>query len=411
MKENRKFFLGMLFGFLLAAIIAGGIFTARKVIGLFRAPEVGSVSDENDPVVNTYTMQKLALLKDMIEKNYALELPGDSAMEEGIYQGLVTSLGDPYSHYFSAEEMAEQKQKMDGTYYGIGCYVSYDEQVNFARLGEIFPNSPAQEAGLKKGDWIIRVDGKYTRNRSLEDTVALIKGASGTTVDLTIMREGIEDFIEVEVERREVPTQTISYEKKDDGIAYIRIKEFDAVTIDQFAEALAEANADEMKGLVLDLRDNPGGNLNAVLEVARRILPKGLIVYTEDKDGTRMDYTCDGEHELKVPLAVLVNGQSASSSEILAGAIKDFGKGRLIGTKTFGKGIVQKYLSISDGSTLKTTTSKYYTPNGNNIHGIGIEPDETLELDYESYYTKGEDNQLERACQYLKTEIQTQAKQ
>lgn len=401
MSGNKKFFLGMFFGILLATIVAGGIYTFHRLIHLYAPAEVAEVEDVSDEVINAYTMKKLALLKDMVEKNYALDLPTNAQMEEGIYQGFVESLGDPYSQYFSKEEMEDQKQRMDGTYYGIGCYVSYDTELSFARLGEIFPNSPAMEAGLKEGDWIIRVDGKYTRNKSLDEVVSMIKGESGTTVDLTIMREGEKDFLEFEVERRAVPSQTISYKLLDNQIAYIHIKEFDEVTIDQFAEALAEAKADNMLGLVLDLRNNPGGSLNAVLGVARQLLPKGLIVYTEEKSGERIDYNCDGEHEITVPVAVLVNGQSASSSEILAGAMKDYGKGYLIGTTTFGKGIVQKYLAISDGSALKTTCSKYYTPNGNNIHGIGIEPDEPLELDYEAYYTEGRDNQLERACAYL----------
>lgn len=158
-----------------------------------------------------------------------------------------------------------------------------------------------------------------------------------------------------------------------------------------------------MLGLILDLRNNPGGSLAAVTEIARKLLPEGIIVYTEDKAGNRKDYTCDGENELTVPMAVLINGGSASASEILAGAIKDYEKGTLIGTTTFGKGIVQSYVSLTDGSAIKLTVSKYFTPNGNNIHGIGIEPDEELELDYDKFYTEGIDNQLERAKELLTT--------
>ena len=325
------------------------------------------------------------------------------AMENGIYQGLVDSLQDPYSAYYSAEEMQEQQEKMEGVYYGIGAYVTYDEEMGFARLGEIFANSPALESGLLEGDLIVKVDGQYTKGMGLDEVVSLIKGEEGTRVLLTIMREGETEAREIEVERREVPKQTVSFEMMDNKIAYIRISEFDKVTVDQFTDAMAMAKGSGMLGLILDLRDNPGGNLAAVIDVARQILPKGLVVYTKDKAGKRQDYNCDGDHELTVPMVVLVNGGSASASEVLAGAVKDYGKGKLLGTTTFGKGIVQKYLAISDGSAVKLTTSKYYTPKGNNIHGIGIEPDETLEMDYEEYLESGYDNQLERAKEILVT--------
>ncbi len=273
--------------------------------------------------------------------------------------------------------------------------------MGLARLGEFYADSPAQESGLQEGDLIIKVDGQSVKGMELSDVVAMIKGEEGTKVLLEIMREGESEVREVEVERREVPRQTVSYEMLDNKIAYIRISEFDKVTVDQFTDAMATAKGSGMLGLILDLRDNPGGNLSAVIDIARNILPEGLIVYTEDKSGERQDYNCDGENELTVPMVVLVNGSSASASEVLAGAIKDYEKGVLLGTTTFGKGIVQKYLSMSDGSAVKLTTSKYYTPKGNNIHGIGIEPDEELELDYEKYLESGYDNQLERAKEIL----------
>lgn len=191
----------------------------------------------------------------------------------------------------------------------------------------------------------------------------------------------------------------------DSNIAYIQIAQFEDVTGDQFTEQIAKAREDGMKALILDLRNNPGGTLTSVIEVARQILPKGLIVYTEDKNGERDEYKCDGSHELEVPLVVLVNENSASASEILSGAIKDYGIGTLLGTTTFGKGIVQKVFGITDGSAVKLTISHYYTPNGNDIHGVGIEPDETLDLDVDQYLKNGTDNQLERATEILEGEI------
>lgn len=400
MSDKRKFLNGLITGLLIAVVIVGGVYAGQEAVAVWKQKQ-NVDSAQTESVANARTMQKLQLIEEIIQKNFALDMADDAAMENGIYQGLVNSLQDPYSAYFSAEEMAEQKNRMDGVYYGIGAYVRYDSNVGFARLGEIFEGSPAQESGLEEGDLIIKVDDQYTKNMSLEDVIALIKGEEGTKVMLTVMREGDNEIYEFEVERREVPKQTVSYEMLENKIAYIRISEFDKVTVDQFADAMATAKGSEMLGLILDLRDNPGGNLAAVIDVARKLLPKGLIVYTEDKAGERKDYTCNGENELTVPMVVLVNGGSASASEVLAGAIKDYGKGKLLGTTTYGKGIVQKYLGISDGSAVKLTTSKYYTPKGNNIHGIGIEPDEELEMDYEQYLEKGYDNQLERAKEIL----------
>lgn len=403
MSDKRKFINGLLTGLFLAVIIAGATYGGRKAVTVWKQYHSQEESGAGAEVVSARTMQKLQLIEDIIEENYALDMVDGKAMENGIYQGLVDSLQDPYSAYYSAEEMQEQQEKMEGVYYGIGAYVKYDEEMGFARLGEIFADSPALESGLLEGDLIVKVDGQYTKGMGLDEVVSLIKGEEGTRVLLTIMREGETEAREIEVERREVPKQTVSFEMMDNKIAYIRISEFDKVTVDQFTDAMAMAKGSGMLGLILDLRDNPGGNLAAVIDVARQILPKGLVVYTKDKAGKRQDYNCDGDHELTVPMVVLVNGGSASASEVLAGAVKDYGKGKLLGTTTFGKGIVQKYLAISDGSAVKLTTSKYYTPKGNNIHGIGIEPDETLEMDYEEYLESGYDNQLERAKEILVT--------
>lgn len=403
MSERRKFINGLITGLFLAVVIVSVTFAGQEAVSAWREHKTAKGSTEKDEVINAKTMQKLQLIEDIIEENYALDMVDSETMENGIYQGLIDSLDDPYSAYFSAEEMEKQQENLEGVYYGIGAYVRYDSEVGFARLGEIFVGSPAEESGLREGDLIIKVDDQYTKDMGLDEIVGLIKGKEGTKVSLTMMRDGEAEAWEVEVERREVPKQTVTYEMLDHQIAYIRITEFDKVTVDQFADAMAMAKGSEMLGLILDLRDNPGGNLAAVIDVARKMLPKGLVVYTEDKSGKRQDYNCDGESELTVPMVVLVNGGSASASEVLAGAIKDYEKGKLLGTTTFGKGIVQKYIAMSDGSAVKLTTSKYYTPKGNNIHGIGIEPDEELEMDYERYLEEGYDNQLERAKEILIT--------
>ena len=357
-------------------------------------------------MINDDTVEKLEALEDVIEEYYYRDEDIDTdAMIEGMYAGLVDSLGDPYSVYYTAEEWQEMMADTEGIYYGIGAYVSLDTTTGFAKISGIIANTPAEEAGLRENDIIYLVEGETTQGLELTEVVSKIKGEEGTTVHLTIYREGEPDYLEIDVTRRKIESPTVSYEMYDNGIGYIQITEFDEVTTDQFAEALAVIKGSHAKGLILDLRSNPGGSLPVVVDIARSILPKGLIVYTEDKYGERDEYTCDGKNELKIPLVVLINGNSASASEILAGAVKDYNKGTLIGTTTFGKGIVQRVLPLTDGTALKLTISAYYTPSGNNIHGIGIEPDIECEFDSDAYYDEGIDNQLERAMQEIEKMI------
>ena len=251
-----------------------------------------------------------------------------------------------------------------------------------------------------QGDYIYEINGESMYNKESSYVVSKIKGEEGTYVTITVLRSGESQPLDIEVERRKIESPTVEYEMHDNHVAYIQITEFDAVTSSQFEEALGQAKAAGMQGLIIDLRSNPGGNLSTVCEIARMLLPKGLIVYTEDKYGEREEYTCNGQNEIDVPLVVLTNGYSASASEILAGAIKDYGIGKLVGTTTYGKGIVQKVINLSDGSAMKITVSTYYTPNGNNIHQIGIDPDVEVAFDAEQYQN-GIDNQLETAKQVL----------
>ena len=349
-------------------------------------------------------MNKLQVLEDTIDRYY-LESVDEQTLEKGVYDGLVEALGDPYSTYYSSEELKELQDKTEGIYYGIGAYVGIDADTSLPRLTGIIEGTPAQESGLRAGDLLYKVDGEEVQGLELTQVVSKIKGEEGTSVHLTIIREGATDYLEVDVVRRKVESPTVNQKMLDGGIGYIQITEFDTVTLDQFTEALAVCRGSGMKGLILDLRGNPGGNLNTVCDIAREILPKGLIVYTEDKDGKRSEYTCDGTKEMKEPLVVLVDSGSASASEILAGAVKDYGIGTLVGTTTFGKGIVQRIISLSDGSAVKLTVSNYYTPNGNNIHKIGIEPDIEEKFDSEAYYNDGVDNQLNKAIEIMNEKL------
>ena len=295
-----------------------------------------------------------------------------------------------------------------GISYGIGAYISINKQSNMAMINGVMEGSPALEAGLREGDIIYEVDGEATQGMSLTQVVSLVKGREGTTVSLKIYREGEGEFLDVDIVRsRQIETTTVEsgIVEDTDQIGYLRIREFDSVTVDQYTEAMAELTEYGMKGMILDLRSNPGGDLMAVVEVAKKILPKGLIVYTEDKNGNRKEYTGDDTWELDVPLVVLVNEYSASASEILAGAIQDYNKGTLIGTTTYGKGIVQQIHRLNDGTALKLTISAYYTPSGKNIHGVGIKPDIELEYDYEASVNEGTDNQVEKAIEILEGKI------
>lgn len=352
-------------------------------------------------------VQKMQLIEEVIDAYFYKADVDKEAMQNGAFKGMVESLGDPYSEYYSAEELEQLYTDSQGIYYGIGAYVSLDTVTGYAKISGVIAGTPAEEADLREEDIIYMVGDEDVYGLTLQQVVGLIKGEEGTEVHMTLVRDG--EQIEKDIVRARVEAPTVNYEMLDDEVAYIQITEFDTVTEDQFAEALAMAKGSGMRGLVLDLRSNPGGNLSTVVNIARMLLPKGLIVYTEDRDGNRQEYSCDGTRQLDVPLVVLVNGNSASASEILAGAIKDYGIGTLLGTTTFGKGIVQRPVELSDGSAVKLTISSYYTPNGINIHGVGIDPDVVCELDSERYYSEEKfDNQKQAAWDLIKEKIAEQ---
>ena len=411
MNHKKSFWGGVITGVLAVALVLSGVFLGQSAWNLYqssRAQETAAHNGEegvsSNSVANPQTMNKLQVLEDTINKYY-LENVDEQTLEKGVYDGLVEALGDPYSTYYSSEELKELQDKTEGIYYGIGAYVGIDADTSLPRLTGIIEGTPAQESGLRAGDLLYKVDGEEVQGLELTQVVSKIKGEEGTSVHLTIIREGATDYLEVDVVRRKVESPTVNQKMLDGDIGYIQITEFDTVTLDQFTEALAVCRGSGMKGLILDLRGNPGGNLNTVCDIAREILPEGLIVYTEDKDGKRSEYTCDGTREMKEPLVVLVDSGSASASEILAGAVKDYGIGTLVGTTTFGKGIVQRIISLSDGSAVKLTVSNYYTPKGNNIHKIGIEPDVEEKFDADAYYNDKVDNQLNKAIEIMNEKL------
>lgn len=403
--ENRSFLKGMIVGLVGTVAVICLICLGMKITGSSAGSSAVDFAEES--AITKSMVSKLQLLEKTIDQYFYLDEVSDEELDEGIYKGMLSALEDPYSEYYTAAELKDLMEQSEGIYYGIGAYVSLDTDSGLPKITGVIEGAPAEEVDLRANDLVYEVDGVATYGLSLTEAVSLIKGEEGTEVVLTIVREGESDYLQIPVTRRKVESPTVESEMLEDGMAYIQITEFDDVTVDQFADALAVAKGSDMEGLIIDLRANPGGNLNAVVDIAQMLLPEGLVVYTQDKYGKRVEYTCDGKRQLEVPLVVLIDMNSASASEILAGAVKDYGIGTLVGTTTFGKGIVQQIIPFSDGSAVKLTISSYFTPNGNNIHGIGVEPDVECEFDGEAYYNTEDayDNQLEKAKEVLKEKM------
>lgn len=387
--------------FLMIAVLAGS-----KLYTGFKAKQLAKEAAENEEetVLNSQALAKMKSVEELIQTYYYLDETETERLEEGVFDGMMGALEDPYSVYYTQEELQEQLADNEGVFFGIGAYISIDKVSGFPFVSGLIEGAPAEGAGLRPDDVIYQVDGVDTYGMTLNDVVSIVRGEEGSTVTLNIIR-GNENF-DVDVVRAKVTSETAKGEMLEDDIGYIQISEFADVTVDQFTEAYAVLKGKGAKALILDLRGNPGGLLSAAVDISRQILPEGLIVYTEDKQGKREEYTCDGTRKIEIPMVVLVNGGSASAAEIVTGAIKDHGVGTVMGTTTYGKGIVQKIYSLSDGSAIKLTVSAYYTPNGTNIHETGIEPDVEVLFDAEAYYAEESvDNQLEAAKEYLKKEM------
>lgn len=354
------------------------------------------------------TLSKLSLLERFIDDYYLNDLTAEN-YANGLYKGLISSLDDRYAAYYTEEEYEEISAVNEGRYVGIGCSISLDAETGLVTLIQPYEGGPADKAGIQTGDVLVAVGNENIAGLELSEVVALVKGEEHTDVTLTVMRESSEEPIELVVTREEVETKTISYKMLNDGIGYLAISGFKESTKEQFSQALDALKDMDMKGLILDVRDNGGGSLDTVVNIADKLLPEGLIVYTRDKYDKGEDYESTDKEYLDLPMVLLVNENSASASEVLAGALRDHEAATLVGTKTFGKGIVQSIFDLDDGSALKLTTSKYYTPNGDNIHEVGIEPDIVVELN-EEYKKKEEptmedDNQLQVAIECMKEKI------
>lgn len=404
-EKKQSFFRSFIKGFIitfLTVILTVGFLNYKGYLSF--APKASE--EMKDAVLGQATQDKIGQLVGIMEHYYYEDID-QKQLTEGVYAGLVNSLKDPYSTYFTAKEYSAYKDSSTGKYFGIGAVLSQDATTKFVSIVRAYEGTPASEAGLKAGDTIFSVDGIEASSMDLTEFVTHIKGEEGTSVHVIIEREGEDKKLEFDIERRQIQVPTVSSKMLDGKVGYLAITEFGDkdVTGKQFSEALEKLKADGMKKLIIDVRDNPGGMLDTVSEMLYEILPKGTVVYTQDKQGKKQEYKSNDNEELGMPLVVLVNGNSASASEIFAGAVKDYNYGTLIGTKTYGKGIVQVLIPLQDGSAVKVTMAKYFTPKGNYIHKKGIEPDVVLEYEYqgdkELPYDMMKDNQILKAIEVL----------
>ncbi len=382
--KKRSFLIGALCGALTVLLV--GIILLRGT--------------GKNAVVDSGVEAKLNLVKTLIQSEYLYEEEIDEkVLKDSLIKGYVAGLGDPYSVYYNEEETKELLETTAGEFEGIGVVLQQEIDTRLITFVTVYPNSPAEKGGLKSGDILYKVNGEDVSVQDLDKVVTKVRGEKGTTVEVTVLRGEALEEVTAELTRDTVEVQTVVSDMKEGKIGYIQITQFDTVTYSQFQKALAELTKKGAKGFVFDVRSNPGGNLDTVCDILDLILPEGTIVYTEDKAGEKEIISSDEKHKLDVPMAVLINGNSASASEIFAGAIKDYELGTLVGTTTYGKGIVQQLFPMTDGTCLKLTISEYFTPKGNNIHEKGVEPDVEIE------YTK-EDNQLEKACEIIRNEVE-----
>ncbi|MCI5741606.1 MAG: S41 family peptidase [Lachnospiraceae bacterium] len=410
-REEERFKKGVLVGIL--ATVAVFLFAVLIVISVVKDKYAVTLIDkeasDTQEVLDADSEKKIKELLGQMELYYYEDIDTEE-LTNGLYKGLFEGLGDPYSVYYTKEEYDSMMVSTSGTYCGIGAVLSQDMKTMQVTVLHVYKDTPADKAGLKDGDTILKVDDIEATSMELSELVTNIRGDKGTKVHLEVYREGEKDKLEYDIERDKVEVPTVEYEMLENNVGYIQITEFAEPTETQFMEAVNALQAQGMQAMIVDLRDNPGGYLSAVTEILDDILPEGITVYTEDKYGKRQNYTSDDEHRIEIPMAVLINENSASAAEIFAGAIKDYDYGTLIGTKSFGKGIVQTVKQLKDGSAIKLTTAKYYTPNGNYIHEVGIEPDVELEYEYtgdtNEDYDKSQDNQIQKALEILESDVQ-----
>ena len=409
--KKHGFFLGVLTSMICLALLCFGVKTVLSYTGqLLVIGEAGASTVKGSALLDDEVAQKIDEIYQYMNIYYYGEFDKED-IYNSLYSGVLESLEDPYSVYYTPEEYQDMQVSTSGTYYGIGAGVSQDLTTMEVTITKVYRGTPSEAAGLKNGDKIISVEGIEATSVEVSELVQHIRGEEGTTVHMVIYRPSTEETLEFDVERKHVELPSIEGEMLDDGIGYIQITEFQDKTDEQFATMVAQLKEQGAKGLIIDVRANPGGLLRTVVELLDQILPKGLLVYVQDKYGNRDDYTSDAMC-LDLPIVVLMDENSASASEIFAGALKDYEYATLVGKTTYGKGIVQNIIPLSDGDAMKITIAKYFTPKGNDIHKIGVSPDVEVEYEYsgpeDETYDKQYDSQFLKAVEIMKEKLANQ---
>ena len=403
-EKNRNLVKGLLIGFIgsfvIFSIVMVMVMQMTSPISIKSSGENSTQAAANADW-SGQVEEKLSEIDWYIDHYYIFDVDRDK-LADGLLAGYVSGLEDPYSVYYTPEKYTDILESANGEYYGIGVLVTEDKDGTI-QIVNVFSNSPAKEAGILKGDIIAGVDNLDITGMDLNQVVGYIKGKEGTSVELQIQRDGEADLLNIMVERRQVSVDTVEYRMLEDGIGYIQLVQFDDVSLDQMTAAIEDLKSQGMEKLILDLRDNPGGLLTSVVDIADLFLPEANIFYMEDKSGSRTDYNATDDQLFDGELVVLVNENSASASEVLAGTLKDNGRAQLVGVTTFGKGIVQTFYSLSDGSGVKLTTAHYFTPNGTDIHGVGVTPNvEAEQPDDEKTGESENDTQLNKALEIIR---------
>lgn len=399
MKRNHVIASVLAFALLTAVCVSA---SAAAALPMFKQQGDVTISREEYNRLKQY--EKLDLLMQLVELYYYEDVDTDEMLESAAV-GLIAGIGDVYSVYYTKEDMEAFNEETEGEYAGIGCQLLADPTDQMITVTRVFKGSPAEEAGMRSGDKIVYVNDVYYSAYEMDAAVDVMRGTPGEDVKVTVLR-GL-DTVDFNITRKVVNINYVEYEILDGNIGYVMVYDFLGDAVEGFRTALDAFQAANVTGMIIDLRNNGGGLLDASVEMADMILPEGTVVSIRDKNGAEEAFTIDSEY-YDVPMVVLVNGYSASASEILSGAISDTGEGTLVGTRTFGKGVVQSVIDFPDGSGLKVTTARYFTPSGECIHGVGIEPDVEVELDEDVVTRYGlnnlpheQDAQLQKAIELI----------
>ena len=380
---------------------------AISLRSLVQQKDEDTVTISREEYESLLRFEKLDVLMQLVDMYYYEDVDEDEMLESAAL-GLIAGIGDVYSTYYTKEDMEAFNEETEGEYAGIGCQLLADPSDQMITVTRVFKGSPAEEAGMRAGDKIVYVDDVYYSAYEMDDAVNVMRGEPGGEVKVTVLRDL--ETIDFDITREIVNINYVEYEILDGDIGYVMVYDFLGDAYEGFEEAINAFRSANVSGMIIDLRNNGGGLVDACVDMADLILPEGVVVTMRDRNDQEEVYRIDNAY-FDVPMVLLVNEYSASASEILAGAVRDYGAGTLLGTKTFGKGVVQSALEFTDGSGIKLTTARYYTPSGECIHGVGIEPDITLELDEDAATIYGinnlpheQDNQLQAAIKVLRGE-------